>query len=270
MFPCPFCEEKSLDTENWKLHVKECVKNSIGKASNHICKFCGIIYANSGALLVHKGFHDTAKPFECLKCRYRFYTEETLNRNFKAHLLDAFKCPFCHFTNKNKTTLLTHIRCHTGEMPFSCSYCDYRSSSQSALSSHQLCHTDKKTVKCEECNALFKSLHKLNAHKITHSKNKIHKCPVCHKGFKTGWLMTIHHQRIHLNVRPHACKDCNYKARNLSALKSHCNTHLNEKHFKCSLCEFRANHKGHLKRHVDTWHRQSLKNEFGETDEECV
>ncbi|KAB7497992.1 Zinc finger protein, partial [Armadillidium nasatum] len=134
LFPCPFCKEERLDTENWKLHVKECVKKTVGKGSNHICKFCGIIYANSGALLVHKGFHDTAKPFECLKCHYRFYTEETLNRHFKAHLLNAFKCPFCLFTNKNKTTLLTHIRCHTGEMPFSCDFCDYRSSSQSALS----------------------------------------------------------------------------------------------------------------------------------------
>ncbi|KAL7636606.1 UNVERIFIED_CONTAM: hypothetical protein RMT77_013383 [Armadillidium vulgare] len=253
-YRCPLCGNR-FGIEEWQSHVRICLGNGRTSLEDHYCEICDVFYADKRTLSFHKAYHDPSRPFECRECKYRFYTQKSVEDHFRTHKFNRSnkKCPFCDFRASKQTKIEDHIRCHTGDRPYKCSQCEHSCPTFNALKVHSTSHTLTRNFPCDICGKKFKSQSKVASHRKIHTSERPHKCPVCGKGFKFGLQMTLHH-RMHLDIRNHACPHCPYKARTAAILRGHLNTHSQTKPFKCTLCDFGANHKSYLNWHLKYYH----------------
>ena len=85
-----------------------------------------------------------------------------------------WKCNFCNYTAKHRSTLAVHERVHTGEKPIKCALCNKRFARRDYLTKHLRWHTGEKPHKCNICNRQFKQRSGLTSHiKNVHHNNHI-------------------------------------------------------------------------------------------------
>ncbi|CAL4177602.1 unnamed protein product, partial [Meganyctiphanes norvegica] len=84
--------------------------------------------------------------------------------------LKAYQCPYCHRSLSSTTTLIHHIRTHTGEKPFSCPHCPYSSTAKGNLVRHMRVHTGEKPFACDLCSYRSANKSDLKNHTWTHTK----------------------------------------------------------------------------------------------------
>ena len=78
----------------------------------------------------------------------------------------------CGQGSKDKSSLTTHERTHSGERPYVCQECGRSFHHGSNLISHQRTHTGEKTYVCGECGRSFHQKSHLNTHQRTHTGEK--------------------------------------------------------------------------------------------------
>nr|XP_015834126.1 PREDICTED: zinc finger protein 431 isoform X12 [Tribolium castaneum] len=133
-FPCPMCPHMFTKKFDLKRHVEDIHSGGEG---THVCDICGRKKKSANALQKHKIIHNEKN----------------------------FVCQVCYKAFQRESTLITHLRVHTGEKPFKCSDCDRAFSQKGSLNVHKRCHTGERPHKCEVCLKKFYTKAALNRHK---------------------------------------------------------------------------------------------------------
>ncbi|CAN8010022.1 unnamed protein product [Ixodes pacificus] len=113
----------------------------------------------------------------CPLCSKHFSQYKTHKAHVQRHLQKdsgLFKCPTCEKQLVQRSSLITHLRIHTGERPFP----------------------------CEDCPALFSDRSSYKKHRRTHSGEKPYQCAVCRKSFSQSGNLKRHTRKLHASSPP--------------------------------------------------------------------
>ncbi|XP_075683820.1 uncharacterized protein LOC142652160 isoform X2 [Rhinoderma darwinii] len=160
------------------------------------------------------------------------------NFNFK-NTVYAFKktfpCPQCEKFFKQKKSLATHMKTHTGERPLACTECGKSFLHKRSLLDHRRIHTGEKPFPCSECGKCFRHKVGLLSHQRTHTGEKPYGCSECGKHF-SGKTALICHERTHTGERPFSCSDCGVCFTRKEYVIEHQKIHTGERPFSCAYC----------------------------------
>lgn len=116
-------------------------------------------------------------------------------------------CSVCKKGFRDNTSLLNHMRTHTGEKPFVCRFCPKRYALHYSLVRHERCHTGKNLFVCSACQKQFVTKWDLDCHLRSHSGEKPYACQFCFKRYANRYSV-VNHERSHTGERPFVCSIC--------------------------------------------------------------
>ncbi|KAB0346055.1 hypothetical protein FD755_024298, partial [Muntiacus reevesi] len=160
-------------------------------------------------------------------------------------------CRECGQGSKDRSSLITHERTHTGEKPFVCGQCGRSFHRKSHLITHQRIHTREKPYVCRDCGRSFSDKSNLISHRRTHTGEKPYVCGECGQSFRQKSVL-IRHQRTHTGEKPYVCGACGRSFNQKAHLMTHQRTHTGEKPFVCRECGRSFSNKSVLIRHQRT------------------
>ncbi|CAK1542359.1 unnamed protein product [Leptosia nina] len=148
--------EKRKESDNYK--------NSVFK-----CDLCykGFLYEE--AWQHHMKKHDkSAGSVECVICKLRFKSQQTLNKHLTGHT-DKYLCNACPYVSRHKSQARNHVLWHQGIM-YKCPYCDEMISKWTSYLSHvRIKH--RSDYVCALCGFSFVSEVGLSQHKSLKHKD---------------------------------------------------------------------------------------------------
>ncbi|XP_054276493.1 zinc finger protein OZF-like [Macrosteles quadrilineatus] len=211
---------------------------------------------------------------QCAKCLAKFKYKSTYDYHVKSacgtkmiardHLVkksgkkNQFDCNVCHKRLSSRTSLMVHMRIHTGERPFACDICSRSFYQKAHLKDHINSHLSGKPMSplyytCAECGNVYPTKSQLTSHMNVHFGDRVFGCNVCHKRFRTRSNLS-NHKMIHSGRKPHCCTVCGKDFLRKPSLDDHMRIHTQEKPFECEICGKRFAEKTrrntHVKRHT--------------------
>ena len=160
---------------------------------NFQCSECGKAFGRRGDLNKHMLVHTQEKNFQCSECGKAFRRRGDLNKHMLVHTQEKnFQCSECGKAFQLSGNVNKH---HTQEKGFECKKCLKSFARKSSLLSHMGCHSRVKPYKCF-CGKLFKHNISLQSHGRKHSGEKL-RCPNkgCEKKYLYRSSLMIHLRR---------------------------------------------------------------------------
>lgn len=185
--------------------------------------------------------HPAAKPtlqtaangatvFACEPCGLQFATRQLHGEHASATHAKPLGhvCQFCDRAFPSKSSLVRHVRRHTGEKPFGCDVCGRTFIQKEVLKRHVQVHTGERPYACDQCERTFTQREMLRQH-----------------------VNRQHAERPVIDL--HKCGKCSKKFFHASGLSRHMSLHLGKK-FTCDVCDKQFNDKSALRRHEGAMH----------------
>jgi len=198
-YHCLICDKyESLDKDGFENHLEEHLKGELE------CEICGLETVDKFALTSHrrndhsKEWIAPDKQLVCEQCGYLALRRDTLsNHMFKKHqVARSFACEVCKQMFESKTERKEHIQTLHPERLLTCMKCKtftYRN--KSALLTHLRCCAveGNSVVQCSLCDKTFTNNKAMRNHKIgMHHKVRRFSCELCLFTSATGYLMKKH------------------------------------------------------------------------------
>lgn len=209
----------------------------------YACTLCDKSFTRPYGLRYHMVKHNGAKSFLCPKCGKEFYTSNGLRQHSKSHKdLAQFKCGFCNKTYKSRQSLKEHFRiAHSSNRSNSqCVVCHKTFTTKSTLLMHMKTHSGQKEYLCLYCPKAYTRAAYLRAHNVVHTgqeKPRPFSCSQggCDRSFPTKHSLLVHIAHSHSKERPHKCEKCFKGFATASGLRTHQESHA-EKKVNCDMC----------------------------------
>ena len=241
-------------------HIEECRGKNVTfstpyNLNNHLkrhnrplvkCKSlgCGVEFKTEKELNRHMksaNHEDILGPHSCEECDMRFFSPTDLIKHTQMHMNSKERL-VCQFENCGKefsknSSLLSHVRVHTGEKPFQC--------------------------EVEGCGWAFRTSSKLRRHERSHFDQRQSVCGVCNKAYRRPEHLKEHMNAVHNDVRfvcPFA--DCSVKFTARSSLYIHMKKHESgdKGHLRCVIesCNLKFSDSNILSNHVTQNHGKEM------------
>ncbi|GFX38188.1 zinc finger protein 112 [Trichonephila clavipes] len=196
----------------WESVGNHAFTHSIKREDNHlICLACNETRSSSMLFVMHFNAHMMTHP-NCSECECNYpscvnWGEIQFSEHCYAGTTDH-PCYICRKSFSQFTSLITHMKQHTKEMPYS----------------------------CEECSRSFRQIGSLQRHMTIHRGNRPYKCPKCSNSFADPATLR-NHARVHTRETPFVCEICKRGFSQIGNLKRHMAIHV-EKVINASSMKF--------------------------------
>ena len=130
-------------------------------------------YATSSSFSnIHEGTTSLYHKYGARDCEYCGLSTESYS-DYKMHIKEhrlkdgSYQCPRCSYATKLRSSMINHVRRHTGAKPYSCKYCSYRAAQKSSLDKHLTVHMKNKPIFCRYCPYRATHMNDLSCHVLT-------------------------------------------------------------------------------------------------------
>ncbi|CAH0598616.1 unnamed protein product [Chrysodeixis includens] len=181
--------------------------------------------------------------FTCPLCNKHFISEYFLKRHILKHVNNKVQCATCQNKFKSKFYLYEHTKMtHLLNISDynSCNTCGRCFTSVDKLRSHEKHH---KTKPCELCNKVFVTQEHYESHIQRHSdklklikQKTVQTCSFCEKECSNDNELSLHVNKVHLQIKPYSCDMCERQFYTENNLKNHKKIHSMGPKEACEFC----------------------------------
>ena len=258
---CPHCYKVYSAERNLRNHIKSDHKESFDKI---MVKKEPLEASLKLTKLVKKEVKlNEDKPFtvQCSICQRSFLSQAKLQDHLKSVHSKNIQCDLCEKSFSTQKSLNTHIDySHKKEASFVCDECGNKFKAKGLLASHiEIVHKGiRHHCTYKSCNFVCVSKGYLVQHiKTVHEGLRL-KCDQCDYEAKCKQRLKEHDEKIHKELKPYNCKECNMTFSGKANMLRHF-TAIHEKlRYQCSECDQTVTQYGDLKRHFKKLHQKEL------------
>ncbi|XP_039761716.1 zinc finger protein 28-like [Pararge aegeria] len=195
--------------------------------------------------------------YTCPLCNKHFISEYFLKKHILKHTQRNVQCNICLNIFKSKFYLFEHKKMeHVLKLQtfITCKVCGRRFSNVKQMKQHRKSH---RTKDCQLCDKLFVSQQHYDVHMQRHAvkfnacRNKhVQTCSFCEKPCSNENELSLHVNKVHLQIKPYSCDMCDRQFYTETNLSSHKKLHSLFSKESCAFCCKTFKCRKHLVIHV--------------------
>lgn len=181
--------------------------------------------------------------FTCPLCNKHFISDYFLKRHILKHLNKKVSCRICNRNFKSKFHLYEHTKMRhllKKQSYISCEVCGRNFLNEDKLMKHEKQHISKE---CQLCDKKFGTQKDYNNHIQRHAvklklinKKRAQTCSFCEKECPNDNELSLHVNKVHLQIKPYSCDMCERQFYTESNLKNHKKVHSMSSKETCEFC----------------------------------
>ncbi|XP_059054586.1 zinc finger protein 62-like isoform X2 [Achroia grisella] len=181
--------------------------------------------------------------FTCPLCCKHFLSEHFLTRHILKHVNKKVKCTICLKDFQSKFYLYEHTKIvHLLDVKnsWACKVCGRTFISKNKFIKHKRTHRNKE---CQLCDKLFSTQRQYDSHMQRHTaklreikENNIQTCSFCEKECSNDNSLSVHVNKVHLQIKPYSCDMCNRQFYTETNLNCHQKVHSLFSIETCQVC----------------------------------
>lgn len=232
---CQFCDQQFPPEFKFELHLRKHIEEIADKRP-YKCERCDKTVTFIGHALLKQHFAlahakiDTS--YKCKRCNKEIWEYATFLRHVDEHdapkLPTTFECYVCRKQFHRKKNLLAHAYVHSDERKYRCTYCAFASKARTTLNQHirniHIKNPADYRYRCSICSETFQYGRLHTRHMQQHSGPKPFQCSICGLAFNASGALTKHTRERHFPTT-YPCPKCEKIFRKLGRMRHHLRTH---------------------------------------------